>query len=254
MPYPTDLLQSRAFVRPGLCSLITGDGVCVSVIPGIENCNVNVLATPKVGANFTEYHMTAQPGGGTSAPFCKQAEAELFFFVIEGQASVKSEGHAVQLDAGGYLYVPPGKGLEFVNIGSEAARYLLYKQRYTPLDERRPHFVDGNIHTAPMNQETDHMSSLNLLPNKSDLAFDMSFNVLSFAPGGSHSYLETHMEEHGLYILSGEAMYYVDDHWLPVKKDDFIWFGPFCPQVTYQVGPKQFTYIFSKDANRDPEL
>ena len=84
-----------------------------------------------------------------------------------------------------------------------------------------------------------------------DVSFDMNMHILSFEPGGCHPFVETHVQEHGAYILSGEGMYLMDDTWLGIKKEDFMWFGPYCPQCAYGVGREPFAYIYSKDCNRD---
>ena len=92
----------------------------------------------------------------------------------------------------------------------------------------------------------------NFLPG--DLAYDMNFHILSFEPGASHSFVETHVQEHGMYILEGEGVYLLDEDWRMIKKGDFVWFGPYCPQAAYATGRERFTYIYSKDCNRDVEI
>ncbi len=91
-----------------------------------------------------------------------------------------------------------------------------------------------------------------LLPN--DLAFDMNMHTLKFLPDGSHPFVETHVQEHGAYILGGQGMYLLGEDWLQVKTEDFIWFGPFTQQGTYTTGREPFWYIYSKDMNRDAEI
>ena len=91
-----------------------------------------------------------------------------------------------------------------------------------------------------------------LLPT--DLGFDVNFHTLSFLPGGCHPFVETHVQEHGLYILEGEGVYLIDDQWVPIRKGDFVWFGPYVPQACYGVGRTPFTYIYTKDCNRDIKL
>lgn len=49
-------------------------------------------------------------------------------------------------------------------------------------------------------------------------------------------------------------MYLMDDVWMGIKKDDFIWFGAYAAQCAYGVGTEPFTYIYSKDCNRDVVL
>ena len=87
-----------------------------------------------------------------------------------------------------------------------------------------------------------------------DLSFDMNMHILAFAPGGCHPFVETHVQEHGAYILTGEGMYLMEDKWMPIKKNDFMWFGAFVQQGAYGVGREMFSYIYSKDCNRDVVL
>ncbi|MGL4209703.1 MAG: (S)-ureidoglycine aminohydrolase, partial [Candidatus Adiutrix sp.] len=88
-----------------------------------------------------------------------------------------------------------------------------------------------------------------LLPT--DIAFDMNMHILSFLPGASHPFVETHVQEHGAYIYEGQGIYLLDEDWLTVKSEDFIWMGAFCKQACYAVGPDPLSYIYSKDCNRD---
>jgi (S)-ureidoglycine aminohydrolase len=82
----------------------------------------------------------------------------------------------------------------------------------------------------------------------------MNMHVLCFEPGGCHPFVETHVQEHGAYILNGEGMYLMDNTWMGIKKEDFMWFGPYVPQCAYGVGTENFVYIYSKDCNRDVSL
>ncbi len=87
------------------------------------------------------------------------------------------------------------------------------------------------------------------------LGFDMNMHILSFAPGASHGYIETHVQEHGAYILSGQGVYNLDNNWIPVKKGDYIFMGAYSLQAGYGVGRGEaFSYIYSKDCNRDVEI
>ena len=39
-----------------------------------------------------------------------------------------------------------------------------------------------------------------------------------------------------------------------VKKDDSLWFGPYTPQACYNLDGERFSYLLSKDCNRDAVL
>ena len=85
-------------------------------------------------------------------------------------------------------------------------------------------------------------------------AFDMNMHILSFDPGASHNICETHVQEHGAYIYEGEGTYLLDDTWNLTKKADFLWMGAFSVQAAYGIGRGPFSYIYSKDCNRDVEI
>lgn len=62
MGYPSDLLSSRAVVKPGMYAIIPPEGRVFNVIPGIEGCRMTILCTPKMGAGFVQHIGTALPG------------------------------------------------------------------------------------------------------------------------------------------------------------------------------------------------
>jgi len=66
--------------------------------------------------------------------------------------------------------------------------------------------------------------------------------------------VETHVQEHGAYLYEGEGLYLLNDDWVPVKAEDFIWMGAYCKQCCYGVGLTRLSYIYSKDCHRDAEI
>ena len=248
MGYPNDILSSRAVVKPGLFAVIPESGLVNNVIPVLEKCRTSILASPKMGAGFVEYVIEIEPGGRTLSPMAAESGVECFLYCIDGE--VNAEGK--RLTEGGFLYCPPDKGMTFENCGEKPAKILFYKQKYTPLDSHFPYEVFGNINETEY-REYDGMENVfikDFLPTD-DIAFDMNMHILAFAPGGCHPFVETHVQEHGAYILSGEGMYLMEDRWMPIKKNDFMWFGAFVQQGAYGVGRELFSYIYSKDCNRD---
>ncbi len=251
MSYPEGLLSTRAVVRPGLWAVIPKDGLVNNVIPGIENCRVSIAASPKMGASFAEYVVEAAPGGGTQSRWPTEAGAECFLYVIHGEVTASVGGDTRLIRGGGYVFSPVGEGLSFKNEGASPAKMLLYKQVYAPLEGQAALPVWGDVNEIPFRvyDDMENVFIKDLLPT--DLGFDMNMHILSFRPGGCHPIVETHVQEHGAYILCGEGMYFMDDRWMGIQKDDFMWFGPYVPQCAYGVGREPFTYIYSKDCNRD---
>ena len=89
-----------------------------------------------------------------------------------------------------------------------------------------------------------------LLPDQP--AFDMAVNIFTYQPGATLPFVETHIMEHGMLILSGQGIYRLDNDWYPVKAGDVIWLGAYCPQWFVAMGKTPASYIYYKDVNRDP--
>jgi (S)-ureidoglycine aminohydrolase len=87
-----------------------------------------------------------------------------------------------------------------------------------------------------------------------DLRHDMHVNVVTFLPGAVIPFAETHVMEHGLYVLQGKAVYRLNQDWVEVEAGDFMWLRAFCPQACYAGGPGPFRYLLYKDVNRHVPL
>lgn len=251
MGYPDDLLSTRAVVKPGLYAVIPKDGLVNNVIPNIKDCTVSIVASPKMGASFVQYVVEAKKNGGTTSPFAKEDKIESFIYVISGTVNIEIGGDKHKLTDGGYAFAPEGVGISFKNALEGSAKILLYKQVYIKVEGLEAKAVVGNVNDIEY-RIYDDMKNVyikDLLPT--ELGYDMNMHILAFEPGGCHPIVETHVQEHGAYVLSGEGMYLLDDKWMGIKKEDFIWFGPYVAQCAYGVGRELFAYIYSKDCNRD---
>lgn len=254
MGYPTDLLSNRSIIKQGRYALLTPQGLVNNVVPGFENCSMTILASPKLGASFVDYTVTMHEGGKNSEGYCGQEDVETLVYVLSGKVKAAAGEQEFVLEESGYLYCPPGVKMYLENLEAGDSRLFLYKQKYKPLDGRKPYIVSGHTNQIEY-RDYDDMANVHikdLLPT--DLDFDMNFHILSFDPGASHNIIETHVQEHGALLLSGEGMYNLDNEWIPVKKGDYIFMGPYCPQAGYAVGREPLTYIYSKDCNRDASL
>lgn len=253
MGYPNDILSTRAEIVPGEYALIPPEGLVDNVLPGFENTTTSILASKRLGATFTDYIVTLHKGGKNTG-FAGQEGVQSFVFVVEGAIKAAAGEESFDLTQGGYLYCPPGVEMTFENAQDEDSKVYLFKQRYTPLEgEKEPWVVSGNTNELEK-QEYDGMENVllqDLLPM--EFAFDVNFHILTFLPTGCHPFVETHYQEHGAYLLSGEGMYNLDNKWRPVKKDDYIWMGPYNIQACYAIGREPVSYIYTKDCHRHPE-
>lgn len=255
MGYRDDILTMRSFVKPGNCALLTEDGLVKNVVPGFENTDVTILGSPRMGARFVDYRLNVYPGGGHFEGFGDEG-IQTFIYVIKGELEVTINGEVSQLTDKGYAYTPAGVKLHFKNTSNEETQAFLYKKRYDSVNGKYETYpVVGNANDLEW-IEYEGMSDVlvcNFLPT--DIEFDMNFHILDFAPGASHGYIETHVQEHGALLLSGQGMYNLDNEWMPVEKGDYIFMGAYSLQGAYAVGrDEHLSYVYSKDCNRDIEL
>ncbi len=102
--------------------------------------------------------------------------------------------------------------------------------------------------------DTDGAWATTRFVDPDDLAHDMHVNIVTFQPGGSIPFAETHVMEHGLFVLEGKGVYRLNGDWVEVEAGDFMWLRAFCPQACYAGGPGPFRYLLYKDVNRQVRL
>lgn len=254
MGYQKDLLSSRAVIKKNNYALIPHDGLVNNVLPGFENCDMSILGSPKLGAGFVDYIITFQKGGKNLAGVGGDG-IQTLAYVIEGALKVSDGEKEYELTAGGYAYFTADQKMYLENNQEAATEVFLYKKRYEAIDGYAAHTVVGNTKDIePIEYEgMKDVLLWDLLPK--DLGFDMNMHILSFEPGASHAYIETHYQEHGAYLISGQGMYNLDNNWYPVEKGDYIFMSAYVQQAAYAVGRKDpLAYVYSKDCNREPRI
>ena len=107
---------------------------------------------------------------------------------------------------------------------------------------------------SPRRTGTDGRWATTRFVDPLDVRHDMHVNIVTFEPGAVIPFLETHVMEHGLYVLEGKAVYKLNRDWVEVEAGDFMWLRAFCPQACYAGGPGRFRYLLYKDSNRHMKL
>ena len=252
--YQKELLTSRAVIKKDNYAIIPHDGLVQNAVPGFENVDISILGSPKLGATFVDYIASFHKNGQQTTGFGGDG-IQTLVYVIDGRLRVSDGQETHELEAGGYAYFTPEMKMYLANAQEADTEVFLYKKRYQPLAGHQPYKVVGSIHDQQP-EEYEGMTDVllwSLLPKEFD--FDMNMHILSFEPGASHAYIETHVQEHGAYLISGQGMYNLDNEWYPVEKGDYIFMSAYVPQAAYAVGRKEpLMYVYSKDANREPEL
>lgn len=175
---------------------------------------------------------------------------------MEGEITVKNDDVEETLTKGGYIFSPEDKVLTFENKTDSDTKMYVYKRRYDKIDGYQAKTYVNNVENLEWVEYEGMEGTLikDLLPAAGDLGFDMNMHILKFTPGYSHGYVETHYQQHGMIFLSGKGMYNLDNEWMPIKEGDYVFMDAYCPQACYGVGTEDFSYLYSKDTNRDVVL
>jgi (S)-ureidoglycine aminohydrolase len=249
---PADrIVHSRARVRQRY-ALFPLEGFPDSRLPSWPDALVKVLAAPALGAQFVQYLIDLP--AGTKGKFAAESEIETFHYVVSGTGQFRvSAGVGQALSVGSFGLTPPGAGAEFA--ATDAMRLIILRKRWQAavgIDMYKGLY--GNEKDVQREVWADNPRTLlqKLIPD--ELAYDLAMNVFSFDPGFGLPVVETHVMEHGIFLLQGRGIYYLDDTWMEVEKDDFIWLAPYCPQSFYATGTQPAKYIYYKNVNRDISL
>jgi (S)-ureidoglycine aminohydrolase len=240
--------RCRAINKPGIYSILPASNRVFSYLPGFQGVAAQVLATPQLGARFIQYELSVQPQGGTSAPRCEGLEH--FLFVLEGELDFRLDGAKHPLERGSFCWLPPSRSFEFCNPADTVTRLVWIRRRYIQVEGIAvPEPIISHESKVTANP-TDTYMEQHLTPYE-NLAFDMGINLQVFDPGVYFSDVESHIMEHGLYMVAGRGIYWLNGDFIETRKDDFIYMAPFCPQFFYATGWKKTAYLLYKDVNRD---
>jgi (S)-ureidoglycine aminohydrolase len=260
LPPQTDLLTDRSIVTEAYTVIPRGvlRDIVTSVLPEWMNTRSWVLARPIAGfaTTFAQLIVEVGPGGGSEHPE-PEAAVESVVFVLKGDLVLTVEGVEHEMTAGGYAYLPAGAAWSLANRSDAPVSFQWVRKEYEPLPgvPAPAAFVtsDDEVEPVPM-PDTDGAWATTRFVDPADVAHDMHVNIVTFAPGGSIPFAETHIMEHGLYVLEGKAVYRLNGDWVEVQEGDFMWLRAFCPQACYAGGPGDFRYLLYKDVNRQVRL
>ncbi len=259
-PGQDQLLTDRAVFTDAYAVIPRGTmrDIVTSFLPGWTGTRLWVLARPLSGfaETFSQYIMEVAPGGGSDHPET-DAAAQGVLFVVEGTAELTAAGTTHHLTPGGYAYLPPSCDWRLVNRGDAPLRFHWIRKAYEAapgLDAPEVLVLnEQDIAPTPM-PGTDGKWATTRFVDPADMRHDMHVTVVTFEPGAVIPFLETHVMEHGLYVLEGKAAYRLNTDWVEVEAGDFMWLRAFCPQACYAGGPGRFRYLLYKDVNRHMPL
>ena len=232
--------------------------IVISFLPFWEDTRLWVIARPLSGfaETFSQYIVEVAPGGGSDRPE-SDPNAEAGLFIVDGTVELKVEGVAHALGAGGYAYLPPASAWTLHNLGDRPASFHWIRkayQRVAGLDAPEPVIANEREIEPVAMPDTDGRWATTRFVDPADLRHDMHVTIVTLQPGASIPFAETHVMEHGLYVLQGKALYLLNQDWVEVEAGDFMWLRAFCPQACVAAGPEPFRYLLYKDVNRHAPL
>ncbi len=256
LPPQTQLLTDRAMFTEAYAVIPKGtfSDIVTSFLPFWTDTRFWVLSRPLSGfaETFSQYIGEVAPGGGSDRPeLDKSAEAVLF--VVSGTIEVTIEGETHVMSEGGYAYLPPACVWTLHNRGDVSAKFHWIRKAYEFVDglEAPEAFVTNENDVTPSAMPgTEGKWATSRFVDMADMRHDMHVTIVTLQPGAVIPFAETHVMEHGLYVLEGKAVYRLNQDWVEVEGGDYMWLRAFCPQACYAGGPGPFRYLLYKDVNR----
>lgn len=237
---------------------VTQRDIVTSFLPGWQNTRVWILARPLSGfaETFAQYAVELGPEGGSSDPE-PDKDAQAVIFVASGSARLTLGQDTFELRPGSFVYLPPSAVWSIWNVSEVPCQFHWIRKRFQPADGITvpealiTHESDVPAISMP---DCDGVWATQRFLDPLDLRHDFHVNIVTFQPGGRIPFAETHVMEHGLYVLQGTADYLLNKDWVPVRAGDFMWLRAFCPQACIATGTEPFRYLLYKDVNRHVRL
>ena len=259
LPPQTSLTTDRTVFTDAYAVLTarTMSDITESYLPHWHETRLWVLARPLSGfaETFAQYLVEIAPGGGSDAPEPDDG-AEGVIFVVGGELELTLDGTPHTLTPGGYVFLAPGATWTLHNRSGEVASFHWIRKRYQPVDgiEVPESFVTNasDVEPSPM-PDTDGVWATQGSSIPRTCATTCTSTSSPSNPAERSRSPKTHVMEHGLFVLSGKAMYLLNTDWVEVEAGDYV-ATAFCPQACYAGGPEPFRYLLYKDVNRHADL
>lgn len=255
LPPQTQLLSDRAVMTEAYAVIprrVFTD-IVTSTLPFWDRMRMWVIARPLSGfaETFSQYIVEVEPEGGSEKPETDPV-AEGVLFVVKGEMDITVDGKEHHMTEGGYAFLPPGCNWTLRNNEDGPVRFHWVRKAYQAIDglDAPAAFVTNENEVEMQAMPDLDVWGTTRFVEPDDLRHDMHVTIVTFQPGGVIPFDETHVMEHGLYVLEGKAVYHLNQDWVEVEAGDFMWLRSFCPQSCYAGGPGPFRYLLYKDVNR----
>jgi (S)-ureidoglycine aminohydrolase len=228
-------------------ALIAPDGHVKSSIPGITAASAVILISEGMGAKVAQLLVTFDGQGSIELT---GNEVETAGYVMSGGGALTIGERKQKCGPGAFFFVPAGAAWSFT-APKKNTQLTLFQKKFVPLaglPSPAPIIGDAaHVSGQPFLGDPDARLQV-LLPDTA--GYDLAMNVFTYQPGATLPFVETHIMEHGLIMLSGQGVYRLEDSWYPVAAGDVIWMAPYCSQWFVAMGKTPASYLYYKDVNR----
>ncbi|NVK35640.1 MAG: (S)-ureidoglycine aminohydrolase, partial [Rhodobacteraceae bacterium] len=222
LPPQTQLMTDRAVFTDAYAVITKGTlrDITKSGLPFWEKAEAWILSRPLSGFSetFSQYIMDVAPGGGSDKPEL-DPDAQGALFVVKGSVTVTIEGDEHVLEEGGFAYLPPKCNWTLRNTSDASASFHWIRKAYEWVEgiDAPKAFTssDQDVALSAM-PDTDGRWATTRFIDPSDISHDMNVNIVTLEPGAVIPFMETHVMEHGLYVLEGKAVYRLNQDWVEV--------------------------------------
>jgi len=228
-------------------ALIAPDGHVKSSIPGITAAAAVILISEGMGAKVAQLLVTFDGQGAIELP---SNAVETAGYLMSGGATLTIGERKQKCGAGAFFFAPAGTPWS-LTAPKKNTRLTLFQKTFVPLAGLPPPapIIGDAAEVSGQAFLGDPDARLQvLLPETA--GYDLAMNIFTYQPGATLPFVETHIMEHGLVMLSGQGIYRLEDSWYPVAAGDAIWMAPYCPQWFVAMGKTPASYLYFKDVNR----
>ena len=256
LPPQSKLLTDRAVFKSTYAVIPRGcfTDIVTSLLPFWKHMRMWIVARPMTGfaETFSQYVVQLESSGGSDNPE-SNSDVQSVLFLTSGSAKLTIDNESHFVESGDYAYIPAGSKWSIWSNTNEVTNFHWFRKLYKDVEgiDRPVSFIKNESECEDREMPNSNGAWFTKrFVDPEDLRHDMHVNIVTFQPGGVIPFAETHVMEHGIFILEGKAVYHLNQDWVEVEAGDFLWLRAFCPQACYAGGPGQFRYLLYKDVNR----
>ena len=223
LPTQSNLLTDRAVFKSAYAVIPRGcfADIVTSLLPLWKHMRMWVVARPMTGfaETFSQYLVQLQPEGGSDNPE-SNASVQSVLFLTSGAVKLTIDNESHIMESGDYAYIPAGSEWSIWSNSNEVTNFHWIRKLYKGVKgiKRPVAFVKNENECEDVEMPNSNGTWFTKrFVEPDDLRHDMHVNIVTFQPGGVIPFAETHVMEHGIFILEGKAVYHLNQDWVEVE-------------------------------------